>query len=1380
MRKITTLLTFLLLCIVGAKAQSDPVTIKVNFGYQYGTFYKKGKQANNPGSKFDKTIAGATSPYCNKWISADETGTNLTMQYGIGDGSSTENNFEMNNNAFCVGSSSHVINVSVADGFVITGYVIKGKAREGSITITPAAGGEATTFTTAETATLVVSGLSTTTTSLTLSGDNKYVEPEEFYFTVEERTSLSIGTSTGTFYNNGTSALTPQSSLLYASKWVSTSTTPQLSMTCKGNNMIISTNYGTSTHMNLHGNPLTYTLSVDGNYYIRSYSITGYASNGSSKINGTTVGTTEGTATTVTKSGLNSSTATFEISGTANPWMYITNFTVELVKLQTASEVTYTIKDVDGNTLATEKKTESWGDPAAVSSTYSYDAYTYTYNPATIPTEETADIEVTVSPKAITDIAQFSNNKAYSITTKDRGAWYVPTGGTQVTSTKKEEVSRNPSSATQQFAFIEFHDRYYLYSVSENKFVAKSGDYTMLTDDATQAEVYLQTTPNALAPVVVTLSDGSQLGVSNNYTPAIISFYNDLSDQGNQAVIQEAGDFDPTNVIATLDANFGYVTFIIEDSEGNELERKNNVLFAVGDVVNALPDEMVYDYTDYAGTDITVQAGSNTYKTTATFDQVPFQVSTEDVINWYKLKINNSRYIYANTTNTNVIQTTTDGSTDYYYFAIYGNPISGFTIKNKGKDLYINGIVTTGNGYSGQAYYSETASPFGIKNVDESTFRFTINSGVSPYRLFAMGYYSGYSPSVTVWTDLLTTNDGKLTATLVKSEGVANVTYIVQDVNGVEKARYTKKESIGSTLNESSMPNAVVRDYCSYTADEIVVVTGENTFTATATYNTPFEISTDFDNAHWYFWKGHSNSPYTKYIQTVENATKLNNTIENKLDDSFKWAFIGNPYDGFKIVNRATGGSKFLLYSQGDAGDYMDESGSTWRLCKSNDTWFGFANDEVPARPYLNTHVSSMLLKTWSQFDAGSQFCVEDIPEDPYYDEALALVTPWLEAAATHAGENFQLASSGTALMNFGTALNSISANHENDIQTTRDEYQNLNTLLQAAIVLPETGLYRLKNNQSNTDANYGYMGLKTSGSGGLIGNAKNPETDASTIIRITKSGNSYSLATQGAFGNVASMSAIVSMDNSAHNFMLGAQSPGVAYIQTNPSDAYSCYHAAKSSSYSIVGWKQSSEASGWVFEDAEDLTITLHDAIDGNAYATAYLPFDIDFSGTAAKAYTVTRGETVEGVGSEAMLTEVTGVVPAGTPVVLIADGGTASVTAPVSLGATALGIDNILSGHYNAGTIAEESLVFGQTSTQVGFFRMNDYTTVLAANRAFIAPEEASSVRALVFVDPTTGISSSLFNTENGTTYDLSGRRVNNTSKGLYILNGKKVLVK
>ena len=143
--------------------------------------------------------------------------------------------------------------------------------------------------------------------------------------------------------------------------------------------------------------------------------------------------------------------------------------------------------------------------------------------------------------------------------------------------------------------------------------------------------------------------------------------------------------------------------------------------------------------------------------------------------------------------------------------------------------------------------------------------------------------------------------------------------------------------------------------------------------------------------------------------------------------------------------------------------------------------------------------------------------------------------------------------------------------------------------------------------------------------------------------------------------------------------------------------------------------------------------------------------------------------------------MTEVNGSVPAGTPVVLFDETGTlTAATSTLGTGAAALGVENLLSGHYFAGTVADGSLVFGQVNSTPGFYKYADYTTELAANRAFIAPEAASTIRALVFVDPTTtGISSTLLNTENGNAYDLQGRRVQNTQKGLYIINGKKVIV-
>lgn len=69
------------------------------------------------------------------------------------------------------------------------------------------------------------------------------------------------------------------------------------------------------------------------------------------------------------------------------------------------------------------------------------------------------------------------------------------------------------------------------------------------------------------------------------------------------------------------------------------------------------------------------------------------------------------------------------------------------------------------------------------------------------------------------------------------------------------------------------------------------------------------------------------------------------------------------------------------------------------------------------------------------------------------------------------------------------------------------------------------------------------------------------------------------------------------------------------------------------------------------------------------------------------------------------------------------------------------------------------------------------------LAANKAYLAVPESASAPALGFEfgGDTTGISQHLTpNTQQQTYYDLSGRRVAQPTKGLYILNGKKVLVK
>ena len=86
------------------------------------------------------------------------------------------------------------------------------------------------------------------------------------------------------------------------------------------------------------------------------------------------------------------------------------------------------------------------------------------------------------------------------------------------------------------------------------------------------------------------------------------------------------------------------------------------------------------------------------------------------------------------------------------------------------------------------------------------------------------------------------------------------------------------------------------------------------------------------------------------------------------------------------------------------------------------------------------------------------------------------------------------------------------------------------------------------------------------------------------------------------------------------------------------------------------------------------------------------------------------------------------------------------------------------------------------------IGFYWANANGTAFTngANKAYLAIKgNMSQMRGFSFESMTTGINNVVANTnnsKNAVIYDLNGRRVNslNAAKGVYIVNGKKVIVK
>lgn len=164
------------------------------------------------------------------------------------------------------------------------------------------------------------------------------------------------------------------------------------------------------------------------------------------------------------------------------------------------------------------------------------------------------------------------------------------------------------------------------------------------------------------------------------------------------------------------------------------------------------------------------------------------------------------------------------------------------------------------------------------------------------------------------------------------------------------------------------------------------------------------------------------------------------------------------------------------------------------------------------------------------------------------------------------------------------------------------------------------------------------------------------------------------------------------------------------------------------------------------------------------------------------AYTYKVTNGKL-----DESYLYNAGETIPAATGVVLKAAPGEYTFAASEENGEE--DTDNLLKGSDEAtqttgGAVYYKlSLNKAGDANSVGFYygAADGAAFTNGAHKAYLALPAASGVRAFLFNgNTTTGIQNATSNNAATQVYDLQGRRVQSAQKGLYIINGKKVLVK
>lgn len=150
--------------------------------------------------------------------------------------------------------------------------------------------------------------------------------------------------------------------------------------------------------------------------------------------------------------------------------------------------------------------------------------------------------------------------------------------------------------------------------------------------------------------------------------------------------------------------------------------------------------------------------------------------------------------------------------------------------------------------------------------------------------------------------------------------------------------------------------------------------------------------------------------------------------------------------------------------------------------------------------------------------------------------------------------------------------------------------------------------------------------------------------------------------------------------------------------------------------------------------------------------------------------------------------VTPCTAIVAAGTGLMIKGTAGE-TFTIGVTADAATLSETNLLVGLPNGGDVAaaNNNYVFGwptEEPSNYGFYYVNSSAASLGAGKAYLHAEGATPGARLTisFDDETTAITDVKGENESvkGSYYDMQGRKVANPTSGLYIVNGRKVIVK
>lgn len=333
----------------------------------------------------------------------------------------------------------------------------------------------------------------------------------------------------------------------------------------------------------------------------------------------------------------------------------------------------------------------------------------------------TEDVEVTLP---ITDLANLSNNKAYTLRTS-RSDLVAKSDGSRIATTRDISGTFDENDSHYQFALLKnTSGDYFLYSISASKFVNKTGNLV------NYAEPILFKNGNATGTFVLYFDASHYINMGGDKQLAIDGW--STADEGNSYTITPVAEFSPSEELLN---SIEPISVTVNYNVDEETYSSVNKSFYLNSPVTAekFTTDLNNFYLAYGSTDVaTVTAETTTINVTCTVGTLPIVISgSYENATWYMVNMhsNESNYMWTATTTTegnpalSVVnkgsvykETTAPDDTrpwcfvgDIFGFKIYNKAVGSAYTMNKTSDG--DNAISWGAAESGTLYHlQKTAS----------------------------------------------------------------------------------------------------------------------------------------------------------------------------------------------------------------------------------------------------------------------------------------------------------------------------------------------------------------------------------------------------------------------------------------------------------------------------------------------------------------------------------------------------------------------------------------------------------------------------------------------------------------------------------------------